>query len=121
MNYWVSRGGQNYGPYSLADLQRYVASGNISPTDLARSESMSQWLPVGQILSGGESAQPPAAEIPSPQAPAQSAGAPQSYGVQPIYSQAPGAMAPAPAQYVAVPGAMDYAQWGNRALGHIID
>src|SRR5438309_4896909 len=101
MNYWVSRGGQQYGPYSLADLQRYVASGNISASDLARNESMSQWLPVAQILSGGgEPAQPPAAEIPLPQA----AATPQSYGVQPIYSQSPGSMAAAPAQYAVVPG-----------------
>jgi len=122
MNYWVSRGGQQYGPYSLVDLQRYVASGNIMATDLARSESMSQWLPVSQILSGGgDPAQPAAAELPQPPAPAQSAAAPQSYGVQPIYSQPPGAMAAAPAQYAVVPGAMDYAQWGNRALGAIID
>jgi hypothetical protein len=96
MNYWVSRGGQQYGPYSLADLQRYVGSGNISPTDMARSESMNEWLPVSQILSGGGTpvAQPPAqAYTPGV--------APQNYGQQPIYSQPPGAIAQQP---VAVPG-----------------
>jgi hypothetical protein len=69
MNYWVSRGGQQYGPYSLADLQRYVASGNILPTDMARSESMSQWLPVSQILAGGagQAPQPAAPQPPQPQ------------------------------------------------------
>jgi hypothetical protein len=50
MTYQVSRNGQMYGPYTLEDLQRYVASGNILPTDMARSEDMSDWLPVGQIL-----------------------------------------------------------------------
>jgi hypothetical protein len=55
MNYQVSRGGQTYGPYTSEDLQRYVASGNILPTDLAKSEAMSDWIPVSQILSGQQS------------------------------------------------------------------
>ncbi len=33
MNYFITRDGQQYGPYTLADLQRYVASGkSSSPT-----------------------------------------------------------------------------------------
>ena len=40
MTYQVSRNGQLYGPYTLEDLQRYVASGNILPTDMAKSEDM---------------------------------------------------------------------------------
>jgi hypothetical protein len=112
MNYWVSRGGQQYGPYSLADLQRYVASGNILPTDMARGESMNQWVPVSQILGGGGA---PGPQSPAPQQPVQPAAvpqnygqpsaqpgvAPQNYGQAPIYSQPPEAMAPQP---VAVPG-----------------
>jgi len=39
-----------YGPYTLEDLQRYVVSGNVLPTDLAKSEDMPEWLPVAQIL-----------------------------------------------------------------------
>ena len=93
MNYWVSRGGQQYGPYSLADLQRYVASGNILATDMARSEGMNQWVPVSQILSGSGA---PAQQPPIPQQPAQPGVAPQNYGQQPIYAQPPGAMAPQP-------------------------
>ena len=50
MNYMVIRDGQQFGPYSLADLQRYVASGNILVTDLARSEGMTEAVPVGQII-----------------------------------------------------------------------
>jgi hypothetical protein len=50
MTYQVSRNGQLYGPYTLEDLQRYVASGNILPTDMAKSEDMPDWLPVAQIL-----------------------------------------------------------------------
>jgi hypothetical protein len=50
MPYQVSRNGQTYGPYTLEDLQRYVASGNIASTDLAKSEEMPDWIPVSQIL-----------------------------------------------------------------------
>ncbi len=50
MTYQVSRNGQMYGPYALEDLKRYVASGNILPTDLAKSEEMADWLPVSQII-----------------------------------------------------------------------
>lgn len=62
MNYFVTRDGQEYGPYSLADLQRYVASGQILATDLARSEGMPESLPVSQII--GTIPVPVAAPIP---------------------------------------------------------
>jgi hypothetical protein len=50
MNYFIRRGDQQYGPYTLGDLQRYVASGNILVTDLARSEGMADWVPVSQVI-----------------------------------------------------------------------
>jgi len=50
MLYHVSRNGQTYGPYTLEDLQRYVASGNVLPTDLAKSDEMPEWVPVSQVL-----------------------------------------------------------------------
>jgi hypothetical protein len=40
MLYHVTRGGQTYGPYTLEDLKKYVASGNVLPTDLAKSDDM---------------------------------------------------------------------------------
>ncbi|HZY74461.1 MAG TPA: DUF4339 domain-containing protein [Edaphobacter sp.] len=50
MQYQVSRNGQMYGPYTLEDLQRYVASGHILYTDMAKDEETAEWLPVSQIL-----------------------------------------------------------------------
>ena len=50
MQYFVKRGEQSFGPYSLADLQRYVQSGNIAATDLTQSEGMTEWVPVSQVL-----------------------------------------------------------------------
>lgn len=50
MNYFVKRGDQQYGPYSLAALQQYVAQGNISRQDMARSEAMTDWVEVSTII-----------------------------------------------------------------------
>ncbi|MGO8986704.1 MAG: DUF4339 domain-containing protein [Terriglobales bacterium] len=40
MNYFISRNDQQYGPYTLADLQRYVASGSILVTDMIQSQPL---------------------------------------------------------------------------------
>jgi hypothetical protein len=66
MTYQVSRNGQMYGPYTLEDLQRYVASGNVMPTDLAKSEDMPEWLPVAQILATAGAPAGPAPAGPNP-------------------------------------------------------
>ena len=68
MTYYISRNGETSGPYSLIDLQRYLASGEIAPSDLARGEGMQNWVPVSQIISGESvaGAAPPAAAYPAP-------------------------------------------------------
>jgi hypothetical protein len=50
MEYFVRRGEQRFGPYSLADLQKYVQSGNLVASDLAQSEGMVDWVPLSQVL-----------------------------------------------------------------------
>src|SRR5215469_10610070 len=50
MKYFIKRDLNEYGPYTLADLQKYVASGNILLTDLTRSEGLNDWVPVSQVL-----------------------------------------------------------------------
>jgi GYF domain 2 len=50
MKYYIQRQLNEYGPYTLADLQRYVAQGSILLTDLTRSEGMTEWTPVSQVL-----------------------------------------------------------------------
>lgn len=66
MKYFIQRELNEYGPYTLADLQRYVSQGSILLTDLTRSEGMTEWVPVSQVIGN----------IPAPSAPApvQSAG-----------------------------------------------
>src|SRR5215469_8418802 len=83
MPYQISRGGQLYGPYTLEDLQRYITSGNVLPTDLAKSEEMAEWLPVSQILSttsGAAAATTPAYTAPGYVPPAAYTPAPATYG-----------------------------------------
>ena len=78
MNYFISRGGQQHGPYTLAQLQQFFAQGQIVATDLAWSEGMTAWKPVTEVL-GNIPAPPPAA----PQAgPAPGPATPNNYGYQ---------------------------------------
>jgi hypothetical protein len=92
MKYYIKRDLNEYGPYTLADLQRYVAQGNIALSDLARSEGMTDWVPVSQVI--GNIPVPVAAPAVQP---AGYAGA-QVYGGQPVYGMpaaVPGAPVPA--------------------------
>jgi len=50
MEYFVQRGEQKFGPYSLAEMQEYAQAGRILPTDLAKSEGMTDWVSVSEIL-----------------------------------------------------------------------
>ena len=48
--YHLQRNGQQFGPYSFADLQANVAQGTVLPTDLAWTEGMAEWITVDQVL-----------------------------------------------------------------------
>jgi hypothetical protein len=50
MEYFVQRGEQKFGPYTLAEMQEYAQAGRILSTDLAKSEGLTEWVPVSQIL-----------------------------------------------------------------------
>ncbi|HTT19890.1 MAG TPA: DUF4339 domain-containing protein [Candidatus Sulfotelmatobacter sp.] len=60
MRYFILRNGEQYGPYSKVEVQRYLRTGEIYPGDLGRSQGINQWLPVSQLLGTGA---PP---LPSP-------------------------------------------------------
>ena len=87
MNYHITRGDQTYGPYTLADLQRYVASGHVLLTDLAKGDEMTEAVPVSQILNpaGTPPAFTPAPAFGAPAAPYQGAYVPDAgYGQPPV-------------------------------------
>lgn len=66
MLYHVSRNGQMYGPYTLDDLRRYVASGNVLPTDMAQAEGTQERVPVTQLLGMAAPAYPASAYAAAP-------------------------------------------------------
>ena len=84
MNYYISRDGQQFGPYTLAEVQRYVADGNILLTDLAHCEGMASWVPVQQILSNNP-AKPPSSPPAAP-----------NWAQAPVYQQQPMGVAQQP-------------------------
>jgi hypothetical protein len=100
MNYYISRAGQQYGPYSLADVQKYMAQGSISPGDFARTDTMNNWVPLSQLLAAAAAPSgplpPPLQQPPAqpqwagyqPQPQAQPQPQPAAYG-QPAYPAAP--------------------------------
>jgi hypothetical protein len=50
MEYFVKRGDERFGPYSLSDLQQYVHAGNVTLEDWTQSEGMADWVPVSHVL-----------------------------------------------------------------------
>src|SRR5262249_10034782 len=89
MKYYIQRGVNEYGPYTLAELQRYVAQGNILLTDLCRGEGMTDWAPVSQVIGNIPVAAPPA---PAPAASGAVYSAPQAttaYATTAAYGAAP--------------------------------
>jgi hypothetical protein len=50
MDYFVRRGEQQFGPYTLAELQEYVQSGRVLPNDVAKSDGLADWVSVSHIL-----------------------------------------------------------------------
>lgn len=77
MKYYIQRQLNEYGPYTLADLQRYVAQGSILLSDMTRSEGMTEWTPVSQVIGN--------IPIPAPMQPGYAPGA-TAYGGGTVYS-----------------------------------
>ncbi len=50
MRYYIRRGGQEWGPYTLEDLRLCLSRGNIVATDQTRSEGSSDCVPLVQVL-----------------------------------------------------------------------
>jgi|GEM_PF-474664 len=50
MQYFVRRGSEEYGPYTLADLRRFAVTGNIAPTDGVRAEGVAESYPASTLL-----------------------------------------------------------------------
>src|ERR1700684_4152782 len=93
MKYFIQRELNEYGPYTLADLQRYVSQGSILLTDLTRSEGMTEWVPVSQVIGNIPAPAPSPVQSATPAAGGTVYGATgtvydgsiSGYGMQPAY------------------------------------
>ncbi len=50
MNITITRDGQQYGPYTVDEVRGYLATGQLSYSDLAFREGGTQWLPLSTVL-----------------------------------------------------------------------
>ena len=51
MSIWVSRNGQQFGPYTLDGLRQMLSQGQFSPTDWAWIDGGADWIPLGVAIS----------------------------------------------------------------------
>ena len=49
MKIHIDRNGERFGPYSIEEINAYLANGTLLPSDLAWKDGMTTWLPVQQI------------------------------------------------------------------------
>jgi len=56
MQVHIDRNGERYGPYSIEDINTYLANGTLLPADLAWHEGLSGWVPLSQVSGVGQTA-----------------------------------------------------------------
>jgi uncharacterized RDD family membrane protein YckC len=103
MQIHINRDGQNYGPYSLDEARQYLASGNLTATDLAWFEGAPGWMPLSQVPGMAPAAQ--AAAV-------QAAAAPR-------VQRAVAVAGPAAAAFEG--GASSYAGFWRRVVAYAVD
>jgi len=73
--YTIARGSEQFGPYTRAQIDEYLATGSLQPTDLAWTEGMADWTPLSQLVAASPAAPgPPAPGMAPPMAAAPAAG-----------------------------------------------
>ena len=74
--WYVGKGGQQLGPFSVDDVKAKLASGDLAAADLAWKDGMAEWLAIGSLADFGGAAPPgaPAAPPMPPSMPAAPAG-----------------------------------------------
>ena len=59
MQVTLNRDGQQMGPYTVEQINEYLAQGSLLPTDYAWHEGLPEWIPVTEISGVGSAAAPP--------------------------------------------------------------
>ena len=66
MKIHVSRDGQQFGPYSPEDVQKYLADGSLLASDLGWTEGAADWVPLPQLMGGAIDGPPPVSSLSCP-------------------------------------------------------
>ena len=65
MQVHIDRGGERFGPYSLEEINAYLANGTLLHADKAWQGGMTDWVPISQIpgvtMAGGSTPTPSSA------------------------------------------------------------
>jgi len=69
MTLYITKNGQQLGPYSIAEAQNLVAAGTLQPTDWAWHDGIPTWIPLQQIPGFASAAAPPGAPVPRAERP----------------------------------------------------
>jgi hypothetical protein len=49
MQIYISKSGQQHGPYSLMDIKKFILDGTVTPDDLAWYEGAAEWIPLRAV------------------------------------------------------------------------
>jgi hypothetical protein len=83
MQIFTNRNTQKHGPSSLEDVQAYLASGQLSSSDMAWYEGAPNWVHLSQV----PGVKMPEGRVPPPPPPMQPAYIPVAAPVQPVVVQ----------------------------------
>ena len=67
MHLYISRNGEQNGPYTLEEVQGYLAEGILLPDDLAWHEGLEGWISLGELTTSAPGGSP--LPIPAPPEP----------------------------------------------------
>ena len=62
----VSRDGQQFGPYSPEDVQKYLADGSLLASDMGWTEGAADWVPLLELMEGPVDGPPPVSSLSCP-------------------------------------------------------
>jgi uncharacterized RDD family membrane protein YckC len=80
MQIHVARNGHRMGPFSLEEVNRQLAAGSLSPSDLAWYEGIPNWVSLSQVPGVGTSASVPDTAAPAVASASRTLVADSSYG-----------------------------------------
>ncbi len=111
MQITINRDGQQYGPFSLEQINAGLAAGQLVPTDMAWHEGLPEWIPLAE-LEGVELPGEPIADVMEEEEDAREAPAPIVPTARIVHARVANTAAPS--------GKRKLALWGGIAAGVLV-